>query len=48
VFPPPEAKFISNPTAVTFYEELGALVGTDTAFGTAESVHDASPLVIWN
>lgn len=43
-FPPPETSYISNPSSVTFYEEIGGLLGEASALMTAETLHDASLL----
>lgn len=45
-FPPPETSFISNPSSVTFYEEIGGLLGDETALVAAEMLHDASLLTV--
>lgn len=44
VFPPPDTRYISNPSGITFYEELIGIVGQEAALSAAETLHDASLL----
>jgi hypothetical protein len=43
-FPPPDTSYISNPSSVNFYEEIGGLLGNDIALIAAEKLCDASLL----
>ncbi len=44
IFPPPDTRYISNPSGISFYEELIAIVGQDAALSAAETLRDASLL----
>lgn len=44
VFPPPDTTYISNPSGITFYEELIGILGQEEALWAAEMLHDASLL----
>jgi predicted ATPase len=45
VFPPPRTNYISNPTNISFYEELESVVGRDAMLSAAEMLRDAALLV---
>jgi len=44
IFPLPSGSYISNPTELSFYEELASIVGIEVALSAAEKLHDASLL----